>query len=857
MNGKVHNEKEIPTLYGDQILINDSIFVNKKESIKVIGNHEHYQTSLIPLNMYNHHLQDFPNYRRSPRVIKRTEEEKVAILSPPEKEKIAKGELAAIIITPLLSVASTIAVSILMPRGPYIYITIVMAVVSTTMAITKYFGDKKQREETNERKEAVYEKYLLKTRETLEEYRNNEQDAIIYHYPMIKELENQVNTFSSRIYERDRTDDDFLQVNIGYKRARSNIEVTLSENELAIEENPLLEEAKQIKEIYENIDNKPTPIDLKSAHVGLVGDKEDIHKQIKQILAQLTFFHSYHDIEIIMLYNESYKETFDYVKWYPHVRINAINVRGNIYLEKVRDQVLGSLAQILKQRRDKRDERKREGAFTPHYVIFIDDYFLIMNHSIMEYLQEETTNLGFTLVFSAKQKADLPENIHTVVMIEDTHVNRLLLNNREMVNAVVQSPQIDTVNLETMARNLSVLQHQKGVQSYIPESITFFDLYNVEKPDELHIKQRWDQSNSHKSLSVPLGVRAKDDIVKLDLHEKAHGPHGLVAGTTGSGKSEIIQSYILSLAVNFHPHEVGFLLIDYKGGGMANLFNKLPHLLGTITNLDGSESMRALASIKSELQRRQRIFNEHGVNNIIKYNKLFKSGKAKEPLPTLFLISDEFAELKKEQPEFMSELVSVARIGRTLGIKLILATQKPSGVVDDQIWSNSKFKLALKVQNESDSKEVIKTPDAAYITQAGRAYLQVGNNEIYELFQSAWSGATYLDDEAEEHNDTLVYRINDIGQAELINQDLSGGDDDEGNAVSLTQLDVTIDYIHDMYEGLNAVEVMKPWLPSLQPQIASPYIPEEVEDITNIKTIQLDLSIYQKHKHKKIIQLTS
>src|SRR5699024_8449230 len=129
-------------------------------------------------------------------------------------------------------------------------------------------------------------------------------------------------------------------------------------------------------------------------------------------------------------------------------------------------------------------------------------------------------------------------------------------------------------------------------------------------------------------------------------------------------------TYILSLAVNFHPHEVGFLLIDYKGGGMANLFAHLPHLLGTITNLDKSESMRAMVSIKAELARRQRIFGEYGVNHINDYQKLFRLGKAEEPLPHLFIISDEFAELKKEQPEFMAELDSASRIGRSLGVHL-------------------------------------------------------------------------------------------------------------------------------------------------------------------------------------------
>lgn len=113
----------------------------------------------------------------------------------------------------------------------------------------------------------------------------------------------------------------------------------------------------------------------------------------------------------------------------------------------------------------------------------------------------------------------------------------------------------------------------------------------------------------------------------MNLHERAHGPHGLVAGTTGSGKSEIVQSYMLSLSVNFAPEDVGFLPIDFKGGGMANLFAKLPHLLGSITNLDGASSARALQSIRAELQKRQRKFGEYGVNHINGYTKLYKQGK--------------------------------------------------------------------------------------------------------------------------------------------------------------------------------------------------------------------------------------
>ena len=376
--------------------------------------------------------------------------------------------------------------------------------------------------------------------------------------------------------------------------------------------------------------------------------------------------------------------------------------------------------------------------------------------------------------------------------------------------------------------------------SRIPESITFFEMYQIQHPEELNVQSRWKNHAAHKSLAVPLGVREQNNYVELNLHEKAHGPHGLVAGTTGSGKSEIVQSYILSLAVNFHPYEVGFLLIDYKGGGMANLFKNLPHLLGTITNLDGAESHRAMVSIKSELARRQRVFNEYGVNHINGYHKLYQLGKAQEPIPHLFLISDEFAELKKEQPEFMKELVSTARIGRSLGIHLILATQKPSGVVDDQIWTNSKFKLCLKVQNEADSREMLKTPDAASIVQPGRAYLQVGNNEIYELFQSAFSGASYHEEQEREEGDQRVYLVNRIGQGQLINQDLGGSL--ESNRIHKTQLDVVVGYVKNEFLKTKLPKVKSPWLPPLQPVMVSPLF-ERITDSAIHKELNLNIPV--------------
>ena len=200
---------------------------------------------------------------------------------------------------------------------------------------------------------------------------------------------------------------------------------------------------------------------------------------------------------------------------------------------------------------------------------------------------------------------------------------------------------------------------------------------------------------------------------------------------------------------------------------MANLFLNLPHMVGQISNLSGNQVRRAMISIKSENMRRQRMFNKYGVNNINLYTRLYKDGEASEPIPHLFIVIDEFAELKREEPEFMQELISVAQVGRSLGVHLILATQKPSGTVDDNIWSNSKFRLCLRVQDRADSNDMLHKPDAAYLTQAGRCYLQVGNDEIYELFQSGYSGAAY-EEEAFDTKAEIAQMLTRMGKTAIV-----------------------------------------------------------------------------------------
>lgn len=826
INGSIAG-KRTALIDGDRILAGNLFFIYHDTYIELYGRTEDAEIFLDECRPKNIYFDGFPHFTRSPRLIMNPPDKKVDINKPPAEVSMPKGSLVQTILPPVLMLCITVVIAIVMKRGIFVIMSVASTLMTLVFSITRYVNDKKDCREKTAVRNKLYKDYLLKKRKELNGLYQEEEAAYHYNFPCVRDIEKMIENYNSRIYERSAEDDDFLVVSVGTCRDKVNFSIQYNYDELKMEKDELEEMAKNVGEKFSYINDKPVAVNLKNSHLGLIGEKEIVHEQLKLIVAQLTFQQSYHDLQIILVHGGKYNESFEWMRWYPHLKIQSLNMSGDIGSEQMRDQVLGSLFQILKDRSLKVEENNKQAKFLPHFLFIIDEPKLIIDHSIMEYLNKSGRELGFSIIYTSYLRGNLPETIGTIVEIKDSEEATLLLNENKVVNKNLRLNHTGSCDMEWMARNLSVLIHEQGITSHIPESITFFDMYGIKNPEEFHSEIRWLKNQSHKSLAVPLGVRAENDIVYLNLHEKAHGPHGLVAGTTGSGKSEIIQSYILSLAVNFHPYEVGFLLIDYKGGGMAGLFKNLPHLLGTITNLDGSESQRAMASIKSELARRQRIFGQNNVNHINAYNKLYKSGEVKEPISHLFLISDEFAELKKEQPDFMSELVSTARIGRSLGIHLILATQKPTGVVNDQIWTNSKFKLALKVQNEGDSREIIKTPDAAYITQAGRAYLQVGNNEIYELFQSAWSGAEYSSGGTKKTKDNRVYLMNDLGQGELLNEDLSSTG--ESGGIKATQLDVTIDYIKELFEKEGVEKVRKPWLPSLPQVLESPLTREVME----------------------------
>ena len=265
------------------------------------------------------------------------------------------------------------------------------------------------------------------------------------------------------------------------------------------------------------------------------------------------------------------------------------------------------------------------------------------------------------------------------------------------------------------------------------QSFTFFDLYDGFLFKQRNIEQFWQYSCDSEHLYACIGIGDDGETIRLDLSENGNGPHGLIAGMTGSGKSELIITLLLSLCVNYSPREFQFVMVDFKGGGASALFssrgNRIKHAAGILSNLDEADIERALVSFQNECLRREQLFSSlsrtisRPVMNLKQYQNQWTKETGLPYLASLLIVIDEFAELKKEQPEVMRDLISVARVGRSLGIHMILATQKPGGIVDEQIWSNTRFKLCLKVQEKADSTEMIQSPDAAFIRRPGEGFL--------------------------------------------------------------------------------------------------------------------------------------
>jgi len=712
---------------------------------------------------------------RAPRNIEKIETETVSIEPPPGLNK-AKKQPLIMTIGPSFTMALPMLLGcFLMTRGGSgsgisMYSGLVMAVSSAAVGVvwallSLRLQKKTEREEELHRFEA-YGRYLQqKSEEVKAKYQNNIQ-AMNRMYESsaecLKYIENQ-----NKLWNRNTRHADFLCPRLGIGNLPFQVQIACSPKKFTLNEDSLEEKPRLIQENFRTLYDVPICVNLlENRLIGIVGGAylKGAIEVVKNLTVQIAANNCYTDVKLIYIYDgsvSSNQNRFDFAKWLPHVWSEDKKIRYVAADKNESSEIFYELTKVFRHR-EETGSAKEEGTKKPHFVLFLINPELMEGELISKYIFDMQHYYGLTTFILSEQVESLPNFCEVIIENDEDFQGIYNISAQKEDKTAIAFDEVLDEEVDAFARELSnyyVKEVETGGD--IPGALTFFDMFDAKKLEDLQVLDRWRKNRTYENIRGIIGQKAGGAPCYLDLHEKYHGPHGLVAGTTGSGKSETLQTYMLSLAINYSPDDIGYFIIDYKGGGMANLFNGLPHLIGQISNLSGNQVHRAMVSIKSENRRRQRVFNEYGVNNINLYTKLYKNKEASLPIPHLFIIIDEFAELKREEPDFMRELISVAQVGRSLGVHLILATQKPSGTVDDNIWSNSKFRLCLRVQDRQDSMDMLHKPDAAYITQAGRCYLQVGNDEVFELFQSGYSGAAYEEDEGESKTDiATIYTLN-------------------------------------------------------------------------------------------------
>ncbi len=694
-------------------------------------------------------------FRRSPRNLPRVCEDLLEIEAPPALRVQEKRPLL-LTIGPSFTMAIPMLLGCTLAiygrgggGGVYMYTGLVTAVTSALLGVmwallNLRYNAKREREERELRFEE-YSQYLIRTTDYLKEKQAENAAVLREAYPPAAECAG-YSRGDARLWNRNPKHPDFLFVRVGQGDIPFQMDIRVQARRFSLTSDALAQQPESLREQYRLLRDVPVGVDLRARQlVGVVGrDMRGAFALSRMLVVQLAATHCYTEVKLAFL-GASGAGEWEFARWLPHTWSEDRKLRFFARSQEESREVLYALSKIVQARAEEAEAGSPPPL--PHYILFVDSPALLEKEPAARYILDPKPEYGVTTVLLAQRQEDLPNACE--YMIEDTAAASAIYSLADPLDQrqEVRFDGVDRAQADAFARRLSAVRvNELSGGGDIPAMLDFFDLLNVNALEELDVAGRWKKNRTYESLRAPIGRKAGGADCYLDIHEKYHGPHGVLAGTTGSGKSETLQTYILSLAVNFSPQDVAFLLIDFKGGGMANLFATLPHTAGIISNLSGSQIHRAMVSIKSENLRRQRLFGEYGVNHIDAYTKLYKNREASEPLPHLLIVIDEFAELKREQNDFMRELISVAQVGRSLGVHLILATQKPAGNVDDNIRSNARFKLCLRVQDKQDSVDMLHRPDAAYITQVGRGYLQVGSDEVFELFQSAWSGARYDED---------------------------------------------------------------------------------------------------------------
>jgi S-DNA-T family DNA segregation ATPase FtsK/SpoIIIE len=614
--------------------------------------------------------------------------------APPQPAKAMRFGWGALIVPVVLGIAMAILIH---PRMA------VFAVFSPVMLLANWVEDRRRvRRERRETGEVYREAIKRFGGEVADAYRR-EVEALHRRAVAPADLKARAIGGDSRLWERRRDHDDFMKLPIGTGCLPWQPQLC----------SPSSPEVASILRRFGELHDIPITIDLGAGSVtGMAGSRSELMRMARQIVLQAAVHHGPADL-VISVFTERPGD-WDWAKWLPHVVVDG---SGRRRLASS-DAEAARVADLLPE---------EEGDGRLHLVVVdLPDLVGGARASIRESLRDGKA-LGVAGIALAGRPLDLPSLSTTIISIEPT-ATRIRFPDGD--GTEISPWRMSGGDARATARALSRIDDPEAISAgaALPGLVHLTSLLQLGEDVDRSIEFRWKASS--KRVSAPIGI-GNEGPLNIDL--VADGPHALLGGTTGAGKSELLRTLVASLATTTGPDALNFVLIDYKGGSAFDVCAALPHTVGLVTDLDEHLAGRALTCLEAELRYREHRLREAGVSDISDY-----PSADRVPLPRLLVVIDEFAALAKELPDFIDALVGVAQRGRSLGVHLLLATQRPSGVISDNIKANTNLRIALRVQDNADSVDVIGCADAAAVGrgQPGRGLARLGPRDVVP-FQTA------------------------------------------------------------------------------------------------------------------------
>ncbi|APY86973.1 cell division protein FtsK [Streptomyces alfalfae] len=753
-------------------------------------------------------------YNRPPRLSPLRQRPRVVLPAEPVKGEGPRLQLFASFIPAVFGL-----VMYFMTKQIY---TLLFCAMSPLMMIGYWVGEARHERKRHKKAVKEYKKALVEYDVKLGELAEADQRARRESHPDPAQVLLFATGPRRRLWERRLVDPDVLQLRVGMADLPVDVEMRAVKTG-AFDDPP---EPPVVTHV-------PAVVPLAELGViGVAGDRRLSLTMARWLVAQATVLHSPRDLSLVVLSSAGdARAAWEWAHWLPHtvpqLGQDCISLIGS-EPEVVGRRVHELLAELERRKAGARDfgasKSLRPDPFT---LVVLDGARLLRRMPGVPQLLQEGPGHGIFALCVDEDERLLPEECKAAISGLPDRPNHVGIGGGglESVGDVL-ADQVSPAWCELVARSLAPVRDVSldDADAALPTSARLLSLLGLPDPTGADVAGIWQRGGS--TTEVPIGI-AGDGPFLLDI--RRDGPHALVAGTTGAGKSELLQTIITSLALANRPDALNFVLIDYKGGSAFLDCARLPHTVGMVSDLDAHLTERALASLAAELKRREEILFDTAAKDIEDYNDTRKVRPELEPMPRLVLVIDEFASLVAELPDFIAGLVDIARRGRSLGVHLILATQRPAGVVSADIRANTNLRIALRVTDGAESSDVIDAPDAGSIAKStpGRAYVRSGAQSLVAV-QSARIGGRRPS--VGSHRPRAVAAL--VSWASFgrpVPRVVEDGDD----GTLVTDLSVLVGAIRDGAELMRFGPQRSPWLEPLTDVLSLADLPEAVPPTTD------------------------